>query len=280
MRKTTNRLFFILTFFAALLLLPGNILHAQEAPNDIFAADDDDLNVGGDIFTDFNEDVESAQLVEDERFYRYGRFFSFNVSLGITTFDGNRGLAYENHPPSYGISFTFFKDFQNALGLGMEYSKHSMFLKDAVQGFPTGNCGPSSTPGPCPPGQVDIDMLRVFLGYRYYIDTANLGTAITYSNPYLIGRIEYWYQTNKYIDQTQLPKDAGGGLGVGLGFGLEFPITIRESYIGLEVLYHNVNFFDKNAQTYAPHESNPNGYGFADMSGNAYSTMVSYIFNW
>lgn len=255
-----------------------NQVTAQDSPNDIFAADDDDLNIGGDIFSDFNEDVENSKLVEDERFYRYGRFFSFNVSLGITTFDGNRGLAYENSPPSYGLSFTFFKDFQTALGLGMEYSKHSMFLKDAVQGFPEKRCGSPGALVECPPGQVDISMLRVFFGYRYYIDTANLGTAITYSNPYLIGRIEYWYQTNEYIDQTQLPKDAGGGLGAGLGFGLEFPLELKESYLGLEFLYHVVNFPDKNSQTYAPIA--PNGYGFEDMKGNAYSTMVSYIFNW
>jgi hypothetical protein len=49
--------------------------------NDIFAADDDDLNIGGDIFSDFNEELESAKVAEDERFYRFGRFFSFNVGL-------------------------------------------------------------------------------------------------------------------------------------------------------------------------------------------------------
>jgi len=276
MRKYFFRVFIVFLFLLALQEGIVQPVFSQDAPNDIFAADDDDLNVGGDIFSDFNEDVENAQLVEDERFYRYSRFFSFNVSLGITTFDGNRGLAYENHPPSYGLSFTFFKDFQNALGLGMEYSKHSMFLKDPVQGFPQNAC--SNNTQPCPPGQVDIDMLRVFFSYRHYIDTSNLGTAITYSNPYLVGRVEYWYQTNKYIDQTQLPKDAGGGLGMGLGFGLEFPIEPKESYIGLEVLFHSVNFFDKNSQAYAPISTN--GYGFDDMSGNVYSTMVSYIFNW
>lgn len=241
---------------------------AQESANDIFSADDDDLNVGGDIFTDFNEDVENAKLVEDERFYRYGRFFSFNASLGLTTFDGNRGIAYENLPPSFGISFTFFKDFQNALGLGVEFSKHSMFLKDPVKAFPNDSA----------PGLVEISMLRVFLAYRYYIETANLGTAITYSNPYLIGRMEYWYQTNKYVDQTDLPREAGGGLGFGMGFGLEFPIEIKESYIGLEFLLHTVNFPDKNTQKYAPVQAG--GYGFENLNGNAYSTMVSYVFNW
>ncbi len=245
------------------------IAFAQEAANDIFSADDDDLNIGGDIFTDFNEDIENAKVVEDERFYRYGRFFSFNASLGLTTFDGNRGIAYQNQPPSFGLSFTFFKDFQTALGLGLEFSKHSMFLKDPVLGFPNATTAP---------GLVDVSMLRVFFSYRYYIETANLGTAITYSNPYLIGRMEYWYETNRYTDQSQLPRDIGGGLGFGLGFGLEFPIELKESYIGLEFLIHAVNFPDKNTQKYAP--KNPGGYGFDNLSGNAYSTMVSYVFNW
>ena len=260
--------YFILSLLLTLGLFHSQKSYAQEAANDIFAADDDDLNVGGDIFTDFNEDVENAKLVEDERFYRYGRFFSFNASLGLTSFDGNRGLAYENHPPSFGISFTFFKDFQNALGLGVEFSKHSMFLKDPVKAFPNDTA----------PGLVDVSMLRVFLGFRYYIDTANLGTAITYSNPYLIGRIEYWYETNKYIDQTNLPRESGGGLGFALGFGLEFPIELKESYIGLEFLVHTVNFPDKNTQNFAP--VTPGGYGFDNLGGNAYSTMVSYVFNW
>lgn len=268
---------FFLLFFSLLVLGLScpKLSCAQDAANDIFAADDDDLNVGGDIFTDFSEDVENARVTEDERFYRYGRFFSFNVSLGLTTFDGNRGLAYENQPPSFGLSFTFFKDFQTALALGLEYSKHSMFLKDPVRGFPNAKLADGTAAAP---GSVEVSMLRVFFGYRYYIDTANLGTAITYSNPYLIGRLEYWYQTNHFVDQTELPKQAGGGLGAGLGFGLEFPVELKESYIGLEFLVHSVNFFDKNTQTFAPAKTG--GYGFNNLGGNAYSTMVSYIFNW
>lgn len=256
-------------------MMTSSPVFAQEAANDIFAADDDDLNIGGDIFSDFSEDIENAKVVEDERFYRYGRFFSFNTSIGLTTFDGNRGIAYENQPPTFGISFTFFKDFQTALGLGVEYSKHSMFLKDPVLGFPNAK-NPDGTDAA--PGLVEVNMLRVFFAYRYYIETANLGTAITYSNPYLIGRMEYWYQTNKYVDQTQLPKDVGGGLGFALGFGLEFPVELKESYIGLEFLLHTVNFPDKNTQKYAP--KNTGGYGFENLGGNAYTTMVSYVFNW
>lgn len=237
--------------------------------SDIFNADDDDLNIGGDIFTDFSEQIEDTQAAEDERYYRYGRFFSFNVGIGLTTFDGNRGIGYDNLPPSYGLSFTFFQDFQNALGLGFEFSKHSMFLESAVVGFPETSD---------PPGMVDISMLRVFFSYRYYIDTFNLGTAITYSNPYLIGRLEYWYLTNKYVDMLDVPNDSGGGLGAGLGFGLEFPIVIKESYLNLEFLFHSVAFHDKNTQQYAPQQ--PDGYGFDNLGGNGYSVFLYYVFNW
>ena len=150
-----------------------------------------------------------------------------------------------------------------------------MFLKDPVAGFPNAKDAQGNN---APPGLVDVSMLRVFFAYRYYIETANLGTAITYSNPYIVGRMEYWYQTNKYEDQTELPKEIGGGLGFGLGFGLEFPIELKESYVGLEVLLHTVNFPDKNTQKFAPLKEG--GYGFQNLGGNAYSTMVSYVFNW
>ena len=89
MKKTS----FILFLFLALNVSYMNITVAQDAPNDIFAADDDDLNVGGDIFTDFSEDVENSQLVEDERFYRYGRVVFFIMSLGLKTIDGKSGVA-------------------------------------------------------------------------------------------------------------------------------------------------------------------------------------------
>jgi hypothetical protein len=81
MKKTLLLNIILLGAFTFGVIHPSQTF-AQEAANDIFAADDDDLNVGGDIFTDFSEDVENAKLVEDERFYRYGRFFCFNSYQG------------------------------------------------------------------------------------------------------------------------------------------------------------------------------------------------------
>lgn len=243
-------------------------LFAQAGPDSAdIGIDEDDISLSGDIFTDFNEELDASKITEDERYYAYGRFFSFNIGLGLTNFTGNRGIAYENDPPSYGIGLHYFMDFHSAFGIGVEYSKHHFFIEQPVHAY-----------NPDPPGLIEVGMLRTFFSYRYYVDTANLGTAITYSNPYLTSRLEYWYTTNKFVDQTDLPNKSGGGLGFGLGGGLEFPIAFRESYINIEFLYHTVNYFDKYTQDYRPVTGS--NYGYDDLTGDAYSTMIYFVLGW
>ena len=254
-------------FFLLLLLVPA-LGHAQDGNVDDIS--DDDLQVEGDIFNDFNEDLEASQVLEDERFYRYGRFFQACLGLGLTTFTGNRGKAYTDNHPTFHLSTTFFMGFHSALTLGVEYSKHTMFIDTRVQGYPNENIG-----------AVETTMLRPFLGFRSYIDTTDLGTALTYSNPYLIARIEYWYQTNKFPEDRRLPAQKGGGIGTGVGGGLEFPIELKKSYVSVEALYHAVNFFDRFTQDYRQIKGNPNSkYGYNDLTGGAASLMVTYNFTW
>lgn len=267
--------------FLIFILLSAPLWGMAQSTDQIMQEIDDDLTPGADIFSDFNEDLESAQVLEDERFYRYGRFFSVNVGGGFTTFTGNRGLAYTDNPPTFHLSMNYFLDFQKAITLGIEYSKHTMVLDTVVSGF--SNLGPL--------GAVVTDMMRVFVGYKYYIDTTDLGTAITYSNPHFIGRLEYWYQTSDFIDQPTLPKDKGGGIGTGIGFGLEFPVELKQSYISVEALYHVVNFYDKYTQNYRqafqpspPAQPNTpvqgSTYGYDDLRGNVMSLVVTYNFTW
>ena len=56
--------------------------------------------------------------------------------------------------------------------------------------------------------------------------------------------------TNKFENQTGLANDTGGGLGFGTGFGLEFPLEIKKTYIGVEFLFHTVDFHDKFTNKY------------------------------
>ncbi len=237
--------------------------------------DDDDLNIGGDIFSDFNEDLEDTQMMEDERFFRYGRFFSFSLYTGFTTFDGNRGTVYSDDHPTFGLSVMYFSDFQSAWGLGFSLSKHNYSIVGETAGFSQG------------PGFVEVTMLRPYISYRYYIDTSNLGTALTYSNPYFTTRLEYWYVTNDYLDEgVEEPDDAdGGGIGLGIGFGLEFPIKLRESYMNLEFMLHDVAFHDKQTRLLGnPTDDNGDevekSYTIEDLNGYAYTITLGYVWSW
>ena len=230
---------------------------------------EDDLNVGGDIFSDFNEDLEAAKQMEDERFYRYGRFVNFHIGLGFTSFTGNRGIAYEDDNPSFGLGLTYFLDFQNAFVLGFQYSRHRMFINTFVNQYPNEVLG-----------AVETQMLRPYFGYRYYVDTSDLGTALTYSNPYVVGRVEYWYQTNTFRNRD-IDDDAGGNIGTSLGFGFEFPIEIKETYLNAEFLYHFATFFDELTQDYRQIPDNPDSTGgFNDLRGNVLSLFFSYTISW
>lgn len=263
MTKIKSILFILLTVFSI------NVC-AQLNPSALLDEVDDDLNVGGDIFNNFNEDLEASQVVEDERFYRYARFFSFNVGIGMTRFQGNRGRAYrQNFDPSFNISVNYFFDFLSSFSLGFQYSRHAMFVDTVTAGSKTD-----------PFGAIEITMLRPFFAFRYYVDTSNYGNAITYSNPYALLRLEYWYLSKKFTE-TNKEDERGGGIGLGLGFGLEFPIVLKESYVGVELLWHNAAFFDKYTKDYAAiNTSDPSSPTYDDLTGNAYSLFVTYNITW
>ena len=81
-------------------------VRAQLEPMEI---ENDDLNLGGnDIFNDFKEDYEDTKVLEDENFYQYARFYNVALTIGHTMFDGNRGSAYVNEPPTFGLSLNYF----------------------------------------------------------------------------------------------------------------------------------------------------------------------------
>lgn len=254
---------------ATIILILSFNTYAQMDVTDIQGLEDDFI-VGGDIFSDFNEDVDAAQVQEAERFYQYGRFYSFNFGLGLTSFTGNRGLAYNNEPPGYNLSLVYFFNFQTAFVLGLSYSKHNMYIDTETDGYKDKE-----------PGLITVNMLRTYWGLRYYVDTSDLGTAITFSNPYFTGQMEYWYQTNKFIDEPELGRESGGGLGAGLGAGLEFPLELKKAYVNLEILYHKVNFFDKYTRKYSQDPDNPNSsYGYNDLTGDVWTTNINYTMSW
>lgn len=200
--------------------------------------------------------------MRDERFFRYSRFFNFEISMGFTAFDGNRGSAYDNQNPSFGASVHYFMESNLTMGVGAAFSKHAMLIEEPTRGYPQeGGVG-----------LIDVELYRFHYTIRFYIDTTNLGTAITFANPYLVGRIEYWYESNIFRDQPNIDPQKGGGLGFSGGLGLEFPIEFKEYYLGIEFLAHSLNLPDEYTQKLEPLYSN--------LAGYAYSLMFSFTQTW
>src|SRR5690606_36886847 len=84
-------------------LLFSGLAHAQFS-SQMMDIMNTDMSLESDILNVFNEDLESSQQLEDERFYRYGRFFAVNLGGGFTAFTRNRGNAFTDNLPSIHLS--------------------------------------------------------------------------------------------------------------------------------------------------------------------------------
>lgn len=265
-----NNSHIIIRTIILLCLLPlyANVSLAQF--DSVSSSFDDDLSSSTDIFTNFDDDLGTREEQEDERFYRYGRFVSASFGFGITSFTGNRGKAYHDKNPTIAFGLIYFSDFQNAFNIGIEYSRHVMYLDN-----PTLGSGLESY------GAIDITYLRPYFAYRYYVDTSDLSSLLTYANPYFIGRIEYWYQNRKFKEYNG-NTDTAGSIGGALGLGVEIPIDLKKNYISLQFLVHQVTLPDTDTEEYEVSNSctDADCYGYSDMKGMGYSLVTSYLFSW
>ncbi len=260
-------------FFKYLVLAITFFGFISKAQVDDFSSNfDDDLSANNnDIFSDFQEDVGSKEVQEDERFYRYGRFVSTAFGVGVTTFTGNRGKAYHDQHPTLSVGFIYFSDFQSAFGIGLEYSKHFMYLDNETVDTANENYG-----------TIEITFIRPHLAYRYYFDTADLSSLLTYANPYFIGRLEYWYQSRKFRDYDG-SSDSSGAIGASAGMGIEIPVDLKKNFIGLQFLAHKVTLQDTDNGQFEVGNNCTAGekcYGYSDLKGMGYSIITSYLFSW
>jgi hypothetical protein len=114
---------------------------------------------------------------------------------------------------------------------------------------------------------------------RYYIDTTNLGSALTFANPYFVGRLEYWGVDYKFKNQPTLQEEKGKGMGWAGGIGLQFPLKMKTYNFGVEFLVHSVNWSDRFTQAYAPlpqGSENYSGYGYTNMNGLAFDLFMGF----
>lgn len=185
-----------------------------------------------DPFADFSEFEASADEEADIHFFKNGRFFNMAFLLGARAWTQN--LAEITDPaPVYGIYLTYFFDIRTALQVSFVHGEHSL------------NIIPDTGPdGPYEGFTGNVALTVISADIKYYFNTSNITRGFADLNPYLIGGFSMNQRTISVAGEDVLAKSSPTG--VQAGFGLEVPIARNKMYMGLQFMYHYVNFPDEN----------------------------------
>lgn len=230
-------------FLIALHLLAPN--RAQAATEEQPAANSQEL---ANPFSDFVPFEDEYDIDEDERFMYFGRFFAVSLGTGVNVFGGNIGALYNTALPIADLRLIYFFDFRLAGSIG---------FSDASFAFSA-----------APNGPVNVNMMRLNADLKYYLDTKNVGAAITYANPYVVGGLSQVFRTQVFQNLNDVEKD--NAFGVSAGLGMEFALKPRKTSIGVEGRIYEIFFQDRYAGTYAQS-------GIPDLTGPMYSLTTSLI---
>lgn len=209
---------------------------------------------GGDVdyqnpFSDYVPFEDEYDIDEDERFMYFGRFFAVGLGSGMHVFSGNIGKLYNTALPVLDFRLLYFFDFRLAGQIGLNSANHA-FTAD-------------------PSGYVEVNLFRLNVDLKYYLDTKSYGAALTTMNPYVILGYSQVYRTQVFQTQNSVQKDNNSSLSGGMGF--EFALKPRKSSIGIEGRYHQIFFKDRFDQLYLPS-------GIPDTTGAMYSLTTSVLF--
>jgi hypothetical protein len=186
-------------------------------------------------------------------FFQFGRFFGVSLGLGSEFADGYRGTLWQGGFPLVDFKFHYWFDFNLAVDMGFSIATH--FYDTKANNI----------------GRVDVSMFHPYFELKYYFDTRNLGSAISFSNPYLIIGVGSFTKTENYLLLGQ--QDSNSGLGLSLGAGLEFVISPKKTYIEIEGKVHFVRFKD----TYTTLFSSQ---GLPNLTGNLYTVNCNLLLTW
>jgi hypothetical protein len=239
--KKYKQPFFAFIFSALLLLQNAAIAAGEGSPQ----PDADYQNP----FSDYVPFEDEYDIDEDERFMYFGRFFAVGLGSGMHVFSGNIGKLYNTALPVLDFRLLYFFDFRLAGQVGMNSANHAFTAE--------------------PSGYVEVNLFRLNLDLKYYLDTKSYGAALTTMNPYLIAGYSQVYRTQVFQTANSVQKDNNSALSGGLGF--EFALKPRKSSIGVEGRYHQIFFKDRYDQLYLPS-------GLPDTTGAMYSLTTSVLF--
>jgi hypothetical protein len=195
--------------------LHDKTLLAQSDPDEAF-----------DPFSDYSEFDEASDEEADINFFRNGRFFTVALAGGYRGFTDNFSKVYTGGP-TYGLSLTYFFDLRLAMTLGFTTGDNAVKIESETRSYV---------------GNVSFTTLNFDL--KYYMNTQNVTRGLADLNPYLIGGFGQFYRTYTLAGLDGYSRDST--MGMELGAGLEVPLMRKKAYLGIQGMYHYVNFADEN----------------------------------
>jgi hypothetical protein len=87
-------------------------------------------------------------------------------------------------------------------------------------------------------------MTSINFDLKYYLNTQNVTRGLADLNPYILGGLGQFYRTYTISDIDGYSRDST--MGVDIGAGLEIPLMRKKAYLGIQGVYHYVNFSDEN----------------------------------
>lgn len=181
-----------------------------------------------DPFSDYSEFDEASDEEADINFFRNGRFFTVGLAAGMRGFTGNFAKEYSS-APTFGLYLTYFFDLRLALSLGFLTGDNNATIGTA-NGDYVGN----------------VSFTTINLDLKYYLNTQNVTRGLADLNPYLIGGFAQVYRTYTLSGIEGYSRDST--MGFEIGAGLEVPLMRKKAFLGIQAMYHYVNFSDENAK--------------------------------
>jgi opacity protein-like surface antigen len=223
--------------------------------NRVNTPEEEDFN--SNPYTSYGEfNNQEAEEEADEQFFQYGRFFGISLGLGYEAVTGNRGLVYNSGFPDIEFKLHYWFDFNFALTIDVNSVTHS--FTDPNQAI----------------GHTDVNIVHLGLELKYYFDTKDLSSTVSFANPYIIAGVGPYTKTQTSAGVAGSSSDTS--IGLDLGAGLEFAVSPKKVYFEFEGRVHIVNFQD----TFSTEFSAPNAGGIPDLTGQFITLTGAVLFTW
>jgi hypothetical protein len=129
-----------------------------------------------------------------------------------------------------------------------------------------------------PDGLTQVNLFRLLLQVKYYIDTRDLSAPITFVGPHLIAGGGFYQRTdnigsgstNSAVANTTQAQTA---FGFNFGGGFELTLKPKKTYLQLESLIHLVQFGDQLDQKFAQS-------GIPDRTGAWITAQIALLWTW